>query len=159
MQGGHPLAFLSKALGPRSQGLSTYEKEYMAILLTLDQWRAYLQYGEFHILTDQKSLSQLAEQWLHTPWQQKVFSKLLGLSYKIIYRKGTDNRAVDALSRYPVGSCAAILVAQPQWLSAVIESYAQDAHAQSIISKLLLDTQVVPHFTFGDGILRYKSRI
>jgi len=36
MQGGHPLAFLSKALGPRSQGLSTYEKEYMAILLALD---------------------------------------------------------------------------------------------------------------------------
>ena len=84
MQGGHPLAFLSKALGPRSQGLSTYEKEYMAILLALDQWRAYLQYGEFHILTDQKSLSQLTEQRLHTPWQQKVFSKLLGLSYKIV---------------------------------------------------------------------------
>ena len=37
MQGGHPLAFVSKALGPRSQGLSTYEKEYMAILLALDQ--------------------------------------------------------------------------------------------------------------------------
>jgi hypothetical protein len=85
----------------------------MAILLALDQWRAYLQYGEFHILTDQKSLSQLAEQRLHTPWQQKVFSKLLGLSYKIIYRKGTDNRAANALSRYPVGSCAAISVAQP----------------------------------------------
>lgn len=26
MQGGHPLAFFSKALGPRSQGLSTYGK-------------------------------------------------------------------------------------------------------------------------------------
>lgn len=76
MQGGHPLAFLSKAMGPRSQGLSTYEKEYMAILLALDQWHAYLQYGEFHILIDQKSLSQLSKQRLHTPWQQKVFSKL-----------------------------------------------------------------------------------
>jgi len=73
----------------------------------------YLQYGEFHILTDQKSLSQLAEQRLHTPWQQKVFSKLLGLSYKIIYRKDTENREADALSRYPVGSCAAISVVQP----------------------------------------------
>jgi len=36
MQGGHPLAFLSKVLGPRLQGLSTYEKEYMAILLALE---------------------------------------------------------------------------------------------------------------------------
>jgi hypothetical protein len=35
MQGGHPLAFLSKALGPRSRGLSTYEKEFMAILLAV----------------------------------------------------------------------------------------------------------------------------
>lgn len=39
---GHPLAYLSKALGPRSMGLLTYEKEYMAILLALEQWRSYL---------------------------------------------------------------------------------------------------------------------
>lgn len=37
MQKGHPLTYLSKALGPRSQGLSTYEKEYMAILTAVDQ--------------------------------------------------------------------------------------------------------------------------
>jgi hypothetical protein len=42
MQEGHPLAFLSKALGPKSQGLSTYEKEYMVILLAVQQWRPYL---------------------------------------------------------------------------------------------------------------------
>jgi hypothetical protein len=42
MQNGHPLAFLSKAFGPKNQGLSTYEKEYMAILLVVAQWRAYL---------------------------------------------------------------------------------------------------------------------
>lgn len=45
MQGGHSLAFLSRTLGPCSQGLSTYEKEYMTILMALEQWRAYLQYA------------------------------------------------------------------------------------------------------------------
>lgn len=35
MQNDHPLAFVSKSLGPRTRGLSTYEKEYMAILLTV----------------------------------------------------------------------------------------------------------------------------
>ena len=69
MQKRHPLAYLSKSLGPRSQGLSTYEKEYMAILAAVDQWKYYLQFGEFHIFTDQKSLIQLSEQMLHTPWQ------------------------------------------------------------------------------------------
>jgi hypothetical protein len=41
-QDGHPLAFISKALCPRNQGLSTYEKEYLAILVVVDQWRHYL---------------------------------------------------------------------------------------------------------------------
>jgi hypothetical protein len=68
MQEGHPLAFLSKALDPKSKGLSTYEDEYMANLVVVQQWRPYLQQGEFHIYTDHKSLSQLNEQWLHTLW-------------------------------------------------------------------------------------------
>jgi hypothetical protein len=66
-QAGHPLAYLSKSLCPRSQGLSTYEKEYLAILLALDHWRCYLQHAEFTILMDHKSLEQLSEQRLHTP--------------------------------------------------------------------------------------------
>lgn len=74
LQDCHPLAFLSKALGPKSQGLSTYEKEYMAILLAVQQWRQYLQHTEFIIHTDQRSMAQLNEQRLHTQWQQKVFT-------------------------------------------------------------------------------------
>lgn len=69
MQAGHPLAFLSKSLGPRNQGLSTYEKECLAILLAVEQWRSYLQFGEFIIRTDQRSLIHLDDQRLVTPWQ------------------------------------------------------------------------------------------
>lgn len=69
MQGGHPLAYLSKALGPRSMGLSTYEKEYLAILLAIEQCRSYLQHAEFQILTDHRSLALLTEQRLHTSWK------------------------------------------------------------------------------------------
>jgi hypothetical protein len=42
MQNKHPIAFISKHLGPRLRGLSTYEKEYIAILLAVEQWRSYL---------------------------------------------------------------------------------------------------------------------
>jgi hypothetical protein len=69
-QNSHPLAYISKALGPRNQGLSTYEKEYLAIVMAVDQWRHYLLQNEFFIHTDQKSLIHLNEQRLHTPWQQ-----------------------------------------------------------------------------------------
>jgi hypothetical protein len=39
MQKGHPIAFLSKALGPKNRGLSTYEKECLAILMAVEKWR------------------------------------------------------------------------------------------------------------------------
>jgi hypothetical protein len=76
-QQGRPIAFVSKALGIKNQGLSTYEKEYLAILMAVDQWRAYLQHDEFIIYTDQRSLAHLTEQKLNTFWQHKVFTKLL----------------------------------------------------------------------------------
>jgi hypothetical protein len=61
MQEGPPLSYSSKALGPKSMGLSAYEKEYLAILMAIQQWRSYLQLGEFIIYTDRRSLSQLSE--------------------------------------------------------------------------------------------------
>jgi hypothetical protein len=74
-------------VGIKTQGLCTYEKEYLALVLAVDQSRPYLQQAEFIIYTDQKSLIHLNEQRLNTPWQQKLFTKLLGLQYKIIYKK------------------------------------------------------------------------
>lgn len=88
LQESHPVAFISKPLGVKTQGLSTYEKEYLAILVAVDQWRHYLLHGEFIIFTDQKSLIHLNEQRLNTPWQQKVFTKLLGMQYRIVYKQG-----------------------------------------------------------------------
>jgi hypothetical protein len=61
MQEHHPIAYVSKALGPILRGLSTYEKEHVAILLAVEQWRFYIQFGEFCIATDQKGLSLLNE--------------------------------------------------------------------------------------------------
>jgi hypothetical protein len=118
MQEGHPLAYLSKALGPKSRGLSTYEKKYMAILIAIQYWRPYLQQVEFHILTNHKSLSQLNEQRLHTNWQHKVFTKLLGLQYKVIYKKGAENRVADALScrAHETPELCLLSTRVPQWV-------------------------------------------
>jgi len=102
---------------------------------------------------------QLSEQRLHTHWQQKVFTKLIGLQYQIVYRKGDDNKAADALSRMPAGDCSALSVAQPQWLQEVVASYASDPHAQQIIAKLVIDPSAVPRFTYRDGLLRYDQRV
>ena len=158
-QDGHPLAFISKPLGPRTQGLSTYEKEYMAILIAVDQWRSHLQQAEFIIYTDQKSLVYLNEQRLNTPWQ-KVFTILIVLQYKVVYKKGTDNSAADALSRsHSPAEFLAISSSTPSWLSEVEHSYSSDAFVTATIAQLSIDPTVVSHFSFHNGLLRYKNKI
>jgi hypothetical protein len=68
LQNSHPLAYVSKPFGVKNMGLSSYEKEYLAILLAVDHWRSHLHYGTFLIFTDQRSLTHLNEQRLKTPW-------------------------------------------------------------------------------------------
>jgi hypothetical protein len=58
----------------------------MAILFAMEQWRSYLQHGEFIIKTDHQSLTHLDDQRLSTPWQQKALTKLLGLQFRITYK-------------------------------------------------------------------------
>ena len=91
------LHLLASLLAPKQ--LSTHEKEYLAMLIAVDQWWPYLQQGEPIIFTDQKSLIHVNEKILNTPRHQKVSTKLLGMQYKIIYKKGSENRDADALSR------------------------------------------------------------
>jgi hypothetical protein len=42
IQDKHPLSFISKSLGPKLRGLSTYEKDYVALLLAVEKWMPYL---------------------------------------------------------------------------------------------------------------------
>lgn len=98
MQEGRPIAFMSKALGVRSKGLSTYEKEYLALLMAVKQWRHHLEQGTFLIRTDHESLKYLLDQRITNQIQKKGLSKLMGLSYVVVYRKGRENKVVDALS-------------------------------------------------------------
>lgn len=92
MQGQRPICFLSKPLSPRSQSLSAYEGELLAIIQAVTTWRSYLEVSPFVIKTDQQSIKHLLEQRLHTMIQQKGVVKLLGLDYEIQYKRGTENR-------------------------------------------------------------------
>lgn len=105
-----------------------YEKEYLAILLAVQQWRPYLQLGEFIIRTDHKILTHLTDQRLHTDWQQKALTKMMGLQYSIQYKKGINNGAADALSHKPTSSSQLYVTTtvQPSWLDGVVLGYEKD---------------------------------
>ncbi|XP_056850923.1 uncharacterized protein LOC108825184 [Raphanus sativus] len=42
MQDNHPVCYISRALGPRHQGLSVYEKELLAVVHAVQTWNPYL---------------------------------------------------------------------------------------------------------------------
>jgi hypothetical protein len=107
MQEHKPLAFLSKALGMKNKQLSIYEKEFLALIMAVDRWRPYLQRSPFTIMTDHQSLFFLGEQQLQSELQRKAMAKLMGLQFKIVYKKGKENVVADALSR--VGAAVGVL--------------------------------------------------
>lgn len=104
----------------------------------------------------------MEEQRLRTPWQKRAFSKLLGLKYQIIYRRGKENAAADALSRKiheQVLAVAAVSTCQPVWVHEVVEGYGNDAEAQELLRKLVLSTDQPQLYSLGNGVIKHKGRI
>lgn len=128
--------------------------------MVVDAWRHYLMQSEFVIHTDQKNLIHLNEQCLHTPWQQKVFCKLLGLRYKVVYRRGADNGIADALSRRQHSDLLlAISAPTYDWLASLQEWYSTDPEASALLAQLAIDGNSRPPFTLQQHVIRYKNRI
>lgn len=90
------------------------KKECLAAILAVTKWRPYLQHEQFTIATDHKSLVHLGEQKLQQGMQHKAFVKLLGLQYKVQYKKGLENNAADALSWQEGGEVNTISICTPK---------------------------------------------
>ncbi|KAJ4784848.1 polyprotein [Rhynchospora pubera] len=166
MQGRRPIAYLSKGLSVKNKGLSTYEKEFLALLTAVQKWRHYLMGGPFVIRTDQISLKHLLEQRLNHVMQHKGLCKLMGLDYTIEYKKGVENKVADALSRLPgytdvmeEEKLIAVSELIPQWQEELKLSYENDEWIQKIKEKATKGGQEEAQYTVHNGILRYKGRI
>jgi RNase H-like domain found in reverse transcriptase/Reverse transcriptase (RNA-dependent DNA polymerase)/Integrase zinc binding domain len=168
MQNHKPIAYLSRKLGVKNQGLSTYEKELLALITAVTKWKHYLLGSRFTIKTDQISLKNLLEQKIHTTLQHRGLSKLLGLNYTIEYKKGVENKVADALSRVEGqngdflvfrGQLFAFSELTPQWVYDIINSYTNDPWIQTLHSKLVSQAQEEHHLSVHQGLIRFKGKI
>lgn len=156
MQRDQPVAFLSKAFGPAHHKLFIYEKEFLALIMDVEKWRPYLQRQEFVIRTDHKSISKN----LHSDMQRKAMSRLMGLQFKVVYRKAKENLATNALSR--VGhllSLQADSEAQPVWVQEVLNSYMTDPKAQELLTRLAIHSPDEEGYNLDKGLTRYKTKV
>ena len=163
MQGQRPIAFHNQA----SLHLSTYEKEFLALITDVKRWRPYLLGKPCIIKTDHQSLKFLLDQKIGTPAQQKWISKLLGYAFVVEYKKGQDNKVANALSRL---GCSFEEVANPNahlflisfpiitWIEELQQSYLYDEVSQQLLSTLKQGT-TSKHYTLHNGQILYKGRI
>jgi hypothetical protein len=86
--------------------------------------------------------------------------KLAGLQFKFAYKKGSENKVADALSR--VGfhfHLQAISAVIPVWVQEVVNSYQHDAIAHALLQELAVVKDNAQGYTLQDGVIRHNSRI
>ena len=96
--------------------------------MVVTKWTSYLQRGPFTIKIYPKSLCNLEDQQLISELQKRSMTKLIRLRYKFQYRKGQDNKLVDALSRFGnYFETTTIPGCQPVWMQEFLNSYHVDS--------------------------------
>ena len=100
-QGDRPVAYYSKKLSPTEQRYATHEREMLAIVKALEEWRVYLLGRPVVVHTDHCSLKYLPTQPQLTPRQAKWMDRIAPFQIDIKYKPGRSNQAADALSRRP----------------------------------------------------------
>ena len=102
----HPIAFASRALSPAEKNYSITELETLAVVWSVQHFRAYLYCHDVTVVTDHSAvravLETLSPSGKHARWWLKVFGCGVG-KVKIVYRPGRENGRADALSRNPLG--------------------------------------------------------
>jgi hypothetical protein len=98
MQEGKPIAYFSEKLNGPTLNYSTYDKEFYALVRSLETWQHYLWPKEFIIHSDHEPLKYLRMQnklnCKHAKWVEFIES----FPYIIKNKKGKDNVIADALS-------------------------------------------------------------
>jgi hypothetical protein len=92
MQNHRPIAFMSKAIGPKAAAMSTYDKEALAIIEAVKKWRHYFAGSSLVIRIDQQSLKYLQDQKLTEGVQHKLLVKFWAMTTKLSTKEGEKTK-------------------------------------------------------------------
>ncbi|KAK8954475.1 hypothetical protein KSP39_PZI002180 [Platanthera zijinensis] len=98
-QEGHPVSYFSEKLNEAKQKYSNYDREFYAIVQSLQYWRHYLLPQEFVLYSDHQALRYLDSQKKLGHKHAKWVEYLQDFHYVLKHRAGVENKPADALSR------------------------------------------------------------
>ena len=99
----HPVAFLSKSLNAVERNYDIHDKELLAIIRALEEWRHYLEgtKHKFEIWTDHKNLEYFMTAKKLNRRQARWSLYLSRFDFSLHHRPGKSSGKPDALSRRP----------------------------------------------------------
>jgi len=99
----HPITYMSKALNETEQNYEIYDKEMLAIMNTLSEWRQYLMGASetFEIWTDHQNLQYFRKPQKLNRRQAQWMMELSEYHYELHHKPGKSNVKPDILSRRP----------------------------------------------------------
>jgi transposase InsO family protein len=102
-QGEHAVVFASRSLSKRETSYATAEKECLAVIWALDQFRSYIRGRPITVYTDHRALVWLLNTNADGGRLGRWILRLQEYEVEIKHRPGKKNQNADALSRVPVG--------------------------------------------------------
>jgi len=106
-----PVAYDSYQLNPAEKNYPVHERELLAIVKALKKWRSSLLGVRFKVYTDHRTLEYFNSQKDMSSRQMRWSTFLSDFDYDIVYVRGEDNTAADALSRMPDDTPSAVFAA------------------------------------------------
>ena len=167
----HPCAFYSRTLKDCETRYTVYDKELLAIVSALHEWRQHLQGAKFPfiIFSDHKNLQFAKKPEVLSDRQIRWLEFLSKFEFTIQYRPGNKNGKADALSRRPdyegnYNLESPSLSYNNEELFCIqteLEmNYEGDPELCVIINKIRNgDLSVDPNYTLLDNCLYYQNRI
>ena len=97
----HPASFNSRKLSPTEFNYDVYDKEMLAVVYCLTNWRYFLQ-GAIHktiVYSDHQNLTYFKTAVSLNRRQARWAEDLVSFNFDLYYRKGSANQKADILSR------------------------------------------------------------
>lgn len=142
-QQGHVIAYASRSLTASERHYSVIQRECLAVVYALKQFRHYLLGRRFQILTDHAPL-----QWLSAQKMDGMLCRwalaIQEYNFQIVYRKGSQNANADALSRLQTSLCATT-VALPHHSAAELHTAQLRDSTISKVYRARLRSSTPPH--------------